>query len=169
MSNIRQSRSCECSLFVKRFKSVCVNFPTRARHTPILVQPDNEYFQSGFGNAEYFAELETTYNNSSIVVPLTYNDPNMERNFVNGTVWTPTSPLCGCISYAVHSHRVPWTFTGMPGFVLAYHAAHLIGGSLDSYPQRFDCSHPELWNPVVTNYYEYHKGSIFFPGRGGSA
>lgn len=98
---------------------MCANFPTRGHHTPILVRPDNEYFQSGFGNAEYFVELETTYYNSSIVVPLTYNDPKMEKNFVNGTVWTSTFPLsCGRISYAVHSHRVPWTFTGRPGFVL---------------------------------------------------
>ncbi|KAJ6612834.1 glycoside hydrolase family 35 protein [Mycena sp. CBHHK59/15] len=27
---------------------------------------------------------------------------------------------------------------------------------LDSYPQRFDCSHPSVWKPVVTNYHEYH-------------
>ncbi|KAJ7174219.1 hypothetical protein C8R43DRAFT_1058218, partial [Mycena crocata] len=27
---------------------------------------------------------------------------------------------------------------------------------LDSYPQRFDCSHPDVWRPVVTNYHEYH-------------
>ncbi|KAJ7231397.1 glycoside hydrolase family 35 protein [Mycena haematopus] len=27
---------------------------------------------------------------------------------------------------------------------------------LDSYPQRFDCSHPSAWRPVVTNYHEYH-------------
>ncbi|KAJ6585751.1 glycoside hydrolase family 35 protein [Mycena capillaripes] len=27
---------------------------------------------------------------------------------------------------------------------------------MDSYPQRFDCSHPSVWNPVVTNYHEYH-------------
>jgi hypothetical protein len=52
----------------------------------IQVPPDNEYFQSGFGNAQYFSELETAYHNSSIVVPLTYNDPDQERNFVNGTV-----------------------------------------------------------------------------------
>ena len=52
----------------------------------ILVRPDNEYFQSGFGNAEYFAELEAAYHDSSIVVPLTYNDPGEGRNFVNGTV-----------------------------------------------------------------------------------
>ncbi|KAF7311208.1 BetaGal-dom2 domain-containing protein [Mycena kentingensis (nom. inval.)] len=28
---------------------------------------------------------------------------------------------------------------------------------LDSYPQRFDCSHPDVWNPVVPNYHEYHS------------
>jgi hypothetical protein len=80
-------QSCECSLFVKRFKSVCANFHTRGRHTPMLVRSDNEYFQSGFSNAEYFAELETTYHNSPIVVPLTHNDPTMRGNIVNGTVW----------------------------------------------------------------------------------
>ncbi len=52
----------------------------------IQVSSDNEYFQSGFGNAQYFSELEAAYHNSSIVVPLTYNDPGQERNFVNGTV-----------------------------------------------------------------------------------
>ncbi|KAI0278189.1 glycoside hydrolase family 35 protein [Russula aff. rugulosa BPL654] len=87
---------------------------------PVIVSSDNEYFQSGFGNAQYFSELEAAYHNSSIVVPLTYNDPGQERNFVNGT-----------------------------GAVDIY--------GLDSYPQGFDCSHPELWNPVVTNYYEYHE------------
>ena len=52
----------------------------------ILARSDNEYFQSRLGNARYFAELEAAYHNSSIVVPLTYNDPGEERNFVNGTV-----------------------------------------------------------------------------------
>ncbi|KAH9013372.1 glycoside hydrolase family 35 protein [Lactarius hengduanensis] len=81
---------------------------------------DNEYFQSGSGNAQYFAELEAAYHNSSIVVPLTYNDPGQDGNFVNGT-----------------------------GAVDIY--------GLDSYPQAFDCSHPQTWKPVVTNYYEYHE------------
>ncbi|KAJ7092896.1 glycoside hydrolase family 35 protein [Mycena belliarum] len=27
---------------------------------------------------------------------------------------------------------------------------------MDSYPQRFDCSHPDVWRPVVANYHEYH-------------
>ncbi|KAI0301135.1 glycoside hydrolase superfamily [Multifurca ochricompacta] len=98
---------------------------------------DNEYFQSGFGNAQYFVELEAAYHNSSLVVPLTYNDPGEDGNFVNGT-----------------------------GAVDIY--------GLDSYPQRFDCSHPQLWNPVVTDYYEYHKETnpdqpFYFPEfQGGS-
>ncbi|KAJ6552812.1 glycoside hydrolase family 35 protein [Mycena capillaripes] len=28
---------------------------------------------------------------------------------------------------------------------------------LDSYPQGFDCSHPETWNPITTNYFSYHE------------
>ncbi|TFY81153.1 hypothetical protein EWM64_g2859, partial [Hericium alpestre] len=51
----------------------------------IAIQIDNEYEQSGFGDAEYFAELEAAYHNSSIVVPLTYNDPGEGKNFINGT------------------------------------------------------------------------------------
>jgi hypothetical protein len=124
----------------------------------ILVRSDNEYFQNGYGNAEYFAELEAAYHNSSIVVPLTYNDPSEERNFVNGTVWTPISSLYGCISHAIYTHRVPWTFTGTHDFVLVVSRYPSDSRSLDSYPQGFDCSHPELWNPVVTNYYDYHEG-----------
>jgi hypothetical protein len=53
---------------------------------PIPIHSDNEYFQSGIGNAQYFAELEAAYHNSPMVVPLTYNDPGEGRNFVNGTV-----------------------------------------------------------------------------------
>ncbi|KAI0059604.1 glycoside hydrolase family 35 protein [Artomyces pyxidatus] len=105
---------------------------------PVIgIQVDNEYFQSGFGNAEYFAELEAVYHNSSIVVPLTYNDPGEGKNFVNGT-----------------------------GAVDIY--------GLDSYPQGFDCSHPESWSPVVTNYHDYHEGTnpsqpFYFPEfQGGS-
>ncbi|EGN93829.1 glycoside hydrolase family 35 protein [Serpula lacrymans var. lacrymans S7.3] len=46
---------------------------------------DNEYSQSGYGHAEYFAELEEVFHNSSIVVPLTANDPGEGRDWVNGT------------------------------------------------------------------------------------
>lgn len=59
---------------------------------------DNEYFQSGAGNAQYFAELEAVYHDSSIVVPLTYNDPGQDGNFVNGTVRLGFS--CVYVSFA---------------------------------------------------------------------
>lgn len=52
----------------------------------LLFDVDNEYFQSGYGQAEYFQQLEDAYRASNISVPLTYNDPGEKRNFVNGTV-----------------------------------------------------------------------------------
>ncbi|KAK0207400.1 hypothetical protein IW262DRAFT_1282136, partial [Armillaria fumosa] len=45
---------------------------------------DNKCTQSVGG--EYFAELEEVYRNSTIVLPLTYNNPGEGCNFVNGTV-----------------------------------------------------------------------------------
>ncbi|KAG1812912.1 glycoside hydrolase family 35 protein [Suillus subaureus] len=81
---------------------------------------DNEYPQEPATHAEYFRQLETVYWNSSIVVPLTTNDPGEDQAWINGT-----------------------------GAVDIY--------GLDSYPQRFDCSHPDVWNPVVTNYYSHHE------------
>ncbi|KAF9220869.1 glycoside hydrolase family 35 protein [Gyrodon lividus] len=51
----------------------------------IAIQIDNEYSQSPVTHAEYFAELEAVYHNSSIVVPLTANDPGEDRNWINGT------------------------------------------------------------------------------------
>ncbi|KAJ6579095.1 glycoside hydrolase family 35 protein [Mycena vulgaris] len=86
----------------------------------IAIQVDNEYSQSPISHAEYFAELEAVYHNSTIDVPLTYNDPGEGSNFINGT-----------------------------GAVDLY--------GLDSYPQGFDCSHPDVWNPVTTNYLSYHE------------
>ncbi|KAJ3813869.1 glycoside hydrolase family 35 protein [Lentinula aff. lateritia] len=86
----------------------------------ILLQVDNEYNQAE--GAGYFAELETVYRNSSIVIPLTYNDPGEGDNFINGT-----------------------------GAVDLY--------GFDSYPQGFDCSTPETWNPITTNYHSYHESA----------
>ncbi|KAJ7483608.1 glycoside hydrolase family 35 protein [Mycena latifolia] len=91
--------------------------------TPLMEissDPNNEYSQSPITHAEYFAELEAVYRNSTIDVPLTYNDPGEGSNFINGT-----------------------------GAVDLY--------GLDSYPQGFDCSHPDVWNPVTTNYHTYHE------------
>ncbi|THH16529.1 hypothetical protein EW146_g4124 [Bondarzewia mesenterica] len=87
----------------------------------IAIQIDNEYFQNDITGA-YFTELEEAYHNSSIVVPLTYNDPGQGRNFVNGT-----------------------------GAVDLY--------GQDSYPQGFDCSHPDTWTPVPSNYHDYHENT----------
>ncbi|TFY54520.1 hypothetical protein EVG20_g9672, partial [Dentipellis fragilis] len=93
--------------------------------------------QIGCITGEYFAELEAAYHNSSIVVPLTYNDPGEGRNFVNGT-----------------------------GAVDIY--------GLDSYPQGFDCSNPESWAPVPTNWHDYHENTnpsqpFYFPEFQGGA
>jgi hypothetical protein len=46
---------------------------------------DNEYEQTEEG-AAYFQALEDAFTNSSVVIPLTYNDPNAAENFINGTV-----------------------------------------------------------------------------------
>jgi hypothetical protein len=82
----------------------------------IQVSSDNEYFQSGFGNAQYFSELEAAYHNSSIVVPLTYNDPGQEKNFVNGTVRFNSFSFV-IVFLTPSSHRVPWIYMGIPEFV----------------------------------------------------
>ncbi|KAG1853203.1 hypothetical protein C8R48DRAFT_568059, partial [Suillus tomentosus] len=72
---------------------------------------------------EYFRKLEAVYLNSSIVVPLTANDPGEGWAWVNGTVND-----CYIELYDV----------------------------MDSYPQGFDCSNPDVWSPVITDYYSYH-------------
>ncbi|TBU36471.1 glycoside hydrolase superfamily [Dichomitus squalens] len=50
----------------------------------IAVQIDNEYDQS-ISHQLYFQRLENQYREGSIVVPLTYNDPNEREAFINGT------------------------------------------------------------------------------------
>ncbi|PCH40579.1 glycoside hydrolase family 35 protein [Wolfiporia cocos MD-104 SS10] len=53
---------------------------------------------------------------------------------------------------------IPLTYND-PGegknFVNGTGAVNIYG--LDSYPQGFDCSDPEVWSPVVTNYHYYHE------------
>ena len=39
----------------------------------------------------------------------------------------------------------------------------------DSYPQLFDCSHPNVWNEVTTTYHSYHaqanpSEALYIPG-----
>ncbi|PIL34810.1 hypothetical protein GSI_02597 [Ganoderma sinense ZZ0214-1] len=50
----------------------------------IAVQIDNEYFQR-VENQLYFQALEDQYRAGGIAVPLTYNDPNERKAFINGT------------------------------------------------------------------------------------
>ena len=98
---------------------------------------DNEYAQTPEG-AAYFQALVDAFKDSPIVVPLTYNDPHAGENFINGTV----SRLCylDCVR-----HRLNYMLQG---------AVDIYG--LDAYPQRFDCSNPDKWNPVDDTYHEYH-------------
>ncbi|KAI0033132.1 glycoside hydrolase family 35 protein [Vararia minispora EC-137] len=112
------------------------SFQITADGPVIAVQIDNEYSQNS-RTAPYFQALEDVYHNSSIVVPLTYNDPGEGKNFVNGT-----------------------------GAVDIY--------GFDSYPQLFDCSNPDKWNPVPTNWHDYHEGTnpsqpLYFPEFQGGA
>ncbi|KAJ8517999.1 hypothetical protein ONZ45_g4873 [Pleurotus djamor] len=66
----------------------------------IMVQVDNEFSQNVDSHAEYFTQLEDVYHASPIVLPLTYNDAGMGRNFVNGT---GAPDLYGMDAYPQHS------------------------------------------------------------------
>ncbi|KAI5120764.1 hypothetical protein M0805_004727 [Coniferiporia weirii] len=70
---------------------------------------------------------------------------------------------------------VPLTYND-PGqgknFVNGTGAVDLYG--LDAYPQGFDCSDPEVWSPVTSNYHDYHEGTnpsqpFYFPEFQGGA
>ncbi|SJX66121.1 related to beta-galactosidase precursor [Sporisorium reilianum f. sp. reilianum] len=93
--------------------------PAKAGHltggSVILVQADNEY-KTGEAERAYMTELVATLKRNGITVPITYNDPGRENNFVD--------------------------------------LVDLYG--LDSYPQRFDCSHPTTWVPFRDDYLRYH-------------
>ncbi|KAI0339083.1 hypothetical protein BDW22DRAFT_1362002 [Trametopsis cervina] len=60
--------------------------------------------------------------------------------------------------YRAKGIAVPLTYND-PGegsnFINGTGAVDIYG--LDSYPQSFDCSHPQIWNPVTTNYFQYHE------------
>lgn len=82
----------------------------------ILVQADNEY-KTGTAERAYMRELVSILKLHGISVPITYNDPSRDSNFVD--------------------------------------LVDLYG--LDSYPQRFDCSHPSTWVPFRDDYLKYHE------------
>lgn len=61
-------------------------------------------------------------------------------------------------TYKKNGIVVPLTYND-PGegrnFINGTGAVDIYG--LDAYPQGFDCSHPEAWRPVTTNYHTYHE------------
>ncbi|KAI0070921.1 hypothetical protein K474DRAFT_1669569 [Panus rudis PR-1116 ss-1] len=61
-------------------------------------------------------------------------------------------------AYVDNGVAVPLTYND-PGqgrnFINGTGAVDIYG--LDSYPQGFDCSNPRKWNPVTTNYHQYHE------------
>lgn len=65
---------------------------------------------------------------------------------------TPTDAFAG----RGRSLRVCYSAPTSPSFPNSDYLFRFHACRLDSYPQRFDCSHPATWNPVVTTYHEYH-------------
>ncbi|KAK0186877.1 glycoside hydrolase family 35 protein [Armillaria mellea] len=112
----------------------------------IAIQIDNEFTQSIGG--EYFAELEEVYRNSSIVLPLTYNDPGEGRNFINGT---GAVDLYGLDSYPQGfdcSHPLDWNRV-----TLNYHQYHeAVNPSQPWYFPEFQGGSFDAWGPTAPGY-----------------
>ncbi|THU84979.1 glycoside hydrolase family 35 protein [Dendrothele bispora CBS 962.96] len=98
--------------------------------------------------AEYFADLEAVYHNSSIVVPLTYNDPGEGRNFINGT---GAVDLYGLDSYPQGfdcSNPLTWS-----PVTLNYHQYHEdVNPSQPFYFPEFQGGSFDPWGPNAPGY-----------------
>ncbi|KAF7309268.1 BetaGal-dom2 domain-containing protein [Mycena indigotica] len=127
--------------------------PQQRRPSLLIFLKDNEFTQNYTGHGEYYEELLAAFRNGGIEVPLTYNDPNQAGNFINGTV-----RASGFVSFRliIFLRRVLWISTGEVPRAYCQLLSNWMA-RLDSYPQRFDCSHPSTWRPVVDNYHEYHQ------------
>ncbi|KAG7440311.1 glycoside hydrolase family 35 protein [Guyanagaster necrorhizus] len=112
----------------------------------VAVLTHNEFTQSIGG--EYFAELEEVYRNSSIALPLTYNDPGEGRNFINGT---GAVDLYGLDSYPQGfdcSHPLDWN-----GVTLNYHQYHEAANpSQPWYFPEFQGGSFDAWGPTAPGY-----------------
>ncbi|KAK0448411.1 glycoside hydrolase family 35 protein [Desarmillaria tabescens] len=109
----------------------------------IAIQIDNEFTQSVGG--EYFAELEEVYQNSSIVLPLTYNDPGQGRNFVNGTSAVDLYELDSYPQGFDCSHPLDWQ--AVP---LDYHQYHEeVNPSQPWYFPEFQGGAVDGWGPAA--------------------
>ncbi|KAF8173226.1 glycoside hydrolase family 35 protein [Mycena galopus ATCC 62051] len=114
----------------------------------IAIQLDNEYAQSPSGHGEYYEELKAVFHNSDIVVPLTYNDPNQDENFINGT---GAVDLYGLDSYPQGfdcSHPSAWK-----PVVTNYHEYHArVNPSQPWYIPEFQAGAYDAWGPSAPGY-----------------
>ncbi|KAI0313595.1 glycoside hydrolase family 35 protein [Amylostereum chailletii] len=114
----------------------------------IAVQIDNEYSQGSSGAQGYFVNLEATYNSSGIVVPLTYNDPQEGKNFVNGTGAVEIYGLDAYPQGFDCSHPTSWR-----GVTTNYHDYHAnTNPSQPWYFPEFQGGAFDAWGPTAPGY-----------------
>ncbi|CAE6463948.1 unnamed protein product [Rhizoctonia solani] len=110
----------------------------------IAVQLENEYLATHSPGhkykAPYMAALAKRFVDRGVVVPLTYNDAYMGGNYATGEIGQ-------CEEGAEKGGEGGSHGKGRCGVEIY---------GVDSYPQRFDCSNPDVWNPVVTTYHDFH-------------
>lgn len=116
----------------------------------IAIQVDNEYQQKPTGHGEYFADLQKVYKDdkSGIVVPMTYNDPGQNRNFINGT---GAVDLYGLDSYPQGfdcSNPTVWR-----AVTTTYHSYHMdVNPSQPWYIPEFQGGAFDAWGPTAPGY-----------------
>ncbi|CAE6501709.1 unnamed protein product [Rhizoctonia solani] len=123
----------------------------------IAVQLENEYLATHSPGhkykAPYMAALAKRFVDRGVVVPLTYNDAYMGGNYATGKIGQ-------CEEGEEKGGEGGSHGKGRCGVELY---------GVDSYPQRFDCSNPDVWNPVVTTYHDFHMKTnphepLYIPG-----
>ncbi|KAF8734557.1 Beta-galactosidase, domain 3, partial [Rhizoctonia solani] len=123
----------------------------------IAVQLENEYLATHSPGhkykAPYMAALAKRFVDKGVVVPLTYNDAYMGGNYATGEIDQ-------CEEGSKEGGEGGSYGKGRCGVELY---------GVDSYPQRFDCSNPDTWNPVVTTYHDFHMKTnphepLYIPG-----
>ncbi|KAM5541241.1 hypothetical protein V8D89_005170 [Ganoderma adspersum] len=153
------------------------------------IQIDNEYSQS-ITHQLYFQALEDQYHEGGISVPLTYNDPNERRTFVNGT---GSVDIYGLGPQAFADCSNPHVWKNVSTNYHQYHAAvnpsqpwympEFQGGAFDPWagpgydacavltgPDFEDVFYKQNWaaNAKLVSYYMFYGGTnwggIAFPG-----
>ncbi|PPQ97472.1 LOW QUALITY PROTEIN: hypothetical protein CVT26_002820, partial [Gymnopilus dilepis] len=138
----------------------------------IAVQVDNEFSQSPDTHAQYFVQLEDVYHASAIDVPLTYNDPGMGSNFINGTRYDCTHQTWQQVAtnyYSYHAQVDPLQPQFLPEFQSGapdswgltspgYEGCRLLTG-----PDFLSVFNLNLWaaNAKLVNFYMFY--GLFIP------